>query len=462
MSQSNEPGIDDFKDVELTPAERKFEKIITPFEQFIRDETASGMLLMFCTVLALIFANSFISQNYEHILHAQVGIQIGGWSLGMTLHHFINDVLMTLFFFVVGLEIKREVLAGELSQPAQAMLPIAGAVGGMLVPALLYWMINGDGPGARGWGVPMATDIAFVVGIMVLLGKRVPPSLFTFLIALAIVDDLGAVAVIAIFYTDTLSVPALTAAGLLLAMLIGMNYVGVRRPLPYFIVGTVLWYAMYQSGVHATVAGVLTAWTIPAKSTMSPKNFAVLAGKLLERYQKHVCWKEQSDHCVQDQQQRRGIIQALEDGVHAQETPLQRLEHNLHIPVAFLVIPIFALANAGIPIDLSSFGDVLSHPVALGVILGLVVGKTLGIAGMAWIAVKLGIAELPKSTGMSQIVGAAMLGGVGFTMSIFIAELGFTQMPHELLMAKTGILFASLLAGVTGYVWLRCMARERP
>ena len=455
MSQQTEPDIDEFQDVKPTPAELKFEKIITPFEEFVRGETTSGLALMFCTVVALLVANSFLAPVYEHLLHIPVSLHFGSWSLELTLHHGINDGLMTLFFFVVGLEIKREILVGELSRLSQAMLPIFAAVGGMVVPAGLYFLINAGGPGAHGWGVPMATDIAFAIGIMALLGKRVPASLFTFLVALAIVDDLGAVAVIAIFYTDTLNFIALAAAGGLLALLIGMNYVHVRRTLPYFVIGLLLWYAMYESGVHATIAGVLTAWTIPAKSKMSPRNFAALVTKLLKRYRRHLHKGGDTGYDTADQQQRRGIVQALEDGVHAQETPLQRLEHNLHLPVAFVIIPLFALANAGIPIEFGKLDDALTHPVALGVIVGLVLGKTIGIGGAAWLAIKLGIATLPTGTRMRHLFGAAMLGGVGFTMSIFIAELGYPGLPHELLMAKTGILFASLLAGVSGYLVLR-------
>ena len=454
MSQTSEPTIDEFQDVKLTPAERKFEKIITPFEQFVRHETASGLLLIGCTVVALLIANSFLAYDYKHLLHTFVSVGVGAWSLEMTLHHVINDGLMALFFFVVGLEIKREVLVGELSRPSQALLPVIAAVGGMVVPAGLYTLINVGGSGAHGWGVPMATDIAFAIGIMALLGKRVPASLFTFLVALAIVDDLGAVAVIAVFYTDTLNLTALAVAGGLLALLIGMNYVNVRRAWPYFIVGLVLWYAMYRSGVHATIAGVLTAWAIPAKSTMSPRNFALLAIKLLKQYRKYLC-REENDDCTADLQQRRGVIQALENGVHAQESLLQRLEHNLHMPVAFLIIPLFALANAGIPIEFGKLDEAVTHPVALGVILGLVVGKTIGIGGLAWLAIKLGVATPPKGASTRHLFGAALLGGVGFTMSIFIAELGFPGLPQELLMAKTGILIASLFAGVCGYLVLR-------
>ncbi|MGB0721396.1 MAG: Na+/H+ antiporter NhaA [Gammaproteobacteria bacterium] len=443
-----------------TKLEKKFNRVLTPFEEFIHDETAGGIVLMVCTVVALVLANSPLAEAYQHILHTPITVSVGHWSLEHTLHHWINDGLMALFFFLVGLEIKREVLVGELSRPQQAMLPIVAAIGGMVVPALFYTAVNAGGPGAHGWGIPMATDIAFAVGIMVLLGKRVPASLFTFLVALAIVDDLGAVAVIAIFYTDTLVYDALLAALAMLGLLIGLNMLGVRKPLPYAILGTLMWLAMLKSGVHATVAGVLTAWTIPAKSKFNPENFARLMQRLVAKYNEARAKSAAGDQAclIADQQRRRGIVQSLENGVHLMETPLQRLEHMFHLPVAFIIIPLFALANAGIPIEFSKIGEAVAHPTALGVILGLVLGKVIGIAGCALLAVKLGIGQMPQGANSKHIIGAGLLGGVGFTMSIFIAELGFPGQPEQLLMAKTGILFASLIAGVGGYLFLRSVA----
>ncbi|MDH3949054.1 MAG: Na+/H+ antiporter NhaA [Gammaproteobacteria bacterium] len=433
-----------------SPWEKTFNKISTPFEEFIHDEAASGLLLMVCALIALFAANSFLAEQYTHLLHTQVGFSFGDWNLEKSLHHWINDGLMAMFFFVVGLEIKREVLVGELADPRQAALPIIAAIGGMVVPALVFVLINLGGDGIMGWGIPMATDIAFAVGVLVLLGKRIPKTLLTFLVALAIVDDLGGVLVIAIFYTEQIHFGALGIAGALLAVLIAFNLSGIRKPLPYFIIGGLLWLAMLKSGVHATLAGVITALTIPARPKYEPARFSQHVRKLMDRFDA----SHKPGQSIMQNETQKSILQTLENGVHMVETPLQRLEHSLHLPVAFLIIPIFALANAGIPIQLDGLGSVLMHPTALGVMAGLIVGKLIGIAGFSWLAFKLGICKLPQGTNMNQIIGVSLLGGIGFTMSIFIAELAFAGQAQQLLMAKTGILFASLLAGLAGYLWL--------
>jgi len=443
------------------PWEKAFDKVVTPFEEFIHHESTSGLLLMACAVLALIFANTALHDSYEHILHTPVGFSVGGWRLEHSLHHWINDGLMWLFFFLVGLEIKREVLVGQLSDFRQALLPIIAAIGGMVVPAALYALINVGGEGLSGWGVPMATDIAFAVGVLVLLGSRVPKSLLTFLVALAIVDDLGAVAVIAIFYTDTLVWEALGAAILLVGILISLNRFGIRSPTPYFLVGILLWMAFLESGVHATVAGILTAWTIPARSKFDSKLFGDRIEALSQRMQQR---RSANAECTitQDENARRGVIQTLLDGIHMVETPLQRLEHSLHVPVAFFVVPLFALANAGIPLHLDQIPAVLTNPITLGIIAGLVVGKLVGIAGLSLLAVKLGIGQMPEGTTARHLVGVGLLGGIGFTMSIFIAELGFKGQTEALLLAKTGVLFASVIAGIAGFLWLRLAAAPAP
>lgn len=432
------------------PWEKGFDKILSPFEEFIHRETTSGMLLMLCALIALVIANVGWYEAYQHLLHTQVGFNFGGWSLEKSLHHWINDGLMALFFFVVGLEIKREVLVGELSDPKQAALPIIAAIGGMVVPALLYFSINPEGASSLGWGIPMATDIAFAVGIMALLGNRIPKALLMFLVALAIVDDLGAVVVIALFYTDQIYWNALSFAALFFGILIAMNMMGIRKPLPYVLIGLLLWLAMLKSGVHATLAGVLTALAIPARPKFEPERFSFHVRELMARFDNSY----KPGESIMRNEEMRTIVQTLECGVQKVETPLQRLEHNMHMPVAFLIIPLFALANSGIPIDFATMGDMLAEPVTLGVIVGLVFGKLLGIAGISWIAIKLGIARLPAQTTFPHIVGAALLAGIGFTMSIFIAELAFAGQPDLLLMAKTGILTASLLAGLAGVAWL--------
>ena len=436
--------------VYIAPWEQAFKKILTPFEEFIHRQTTSGLLLMIMAVLALLLANSPLAYLYEQIQHLEVGLSVGNWSIENSLHHWVNDGLMALFFFVVGLELKREIMVGELANLRQAALPIVAAIGGMVVPALIYFAINPEGDAARGWGIPMATDIAFALGAIALLASRVPKALITFLVALAIVDDLGAVMVIAVFYTETLSMGALLAAAIIFGMLMTLNVAGVRKIFPYFILAIFLWYAMYLSGVHATLAGVLGAFSVPARPKYNPDHFSQYVSELMQRFNdSHVSGKS-----IMNNDNMRAIVQTLDNGIHQVEAPLQRLEHAWHLPVAYLVIPIFALFNAGIPLELAGLGQTLMHPVTMGVTFGLIVGKVIGIAGSCWIALKLNIGQLPAETRFTQIIGVSLLGGIGFTMSIFIAELGFTNQPDLLLMAKTGILFSSLLAGLSGFIWL--------
>lgn len=437
------------------PWEKRFDQILTPFEQFIKHETTSGLMLMATALLALVWANSLFAVHYEHLLHAPIGVSIGGWALEKSLHHWINDGLMTLFFFVVGLELKREILVGELADLKQAMLPIIAAIGGMVVPAVAYVAINGSGDEMRGWGIPMATDIAFALGVIALLAGRVPKALITFLVALAIVDDLGAVIVIALFYTEQLAWSYLIIAAGLTGLLVMMNFIGLRRATLYFLVGTLLWLALLKSGVHATLAGVITAFTIPALPRYEPARFSQRMRQMLDRFDTSYR-KCEGDFCenILHNEQMSGVVQTLESGVRGVATPLQRLEHTMHWPVAFLVLPLFALFNAGVTIDFGGLMQTLTEPVTMGVWVGLIFGKFIGIAGSSWLAIHLGVARLPHGVGIGQIGGAALLGGIGFTMSIFIAELAFAHQPEMILQAKIGILFASLLAGVIGYLWL--------
>ncbi len=439
------------------PWEKGFTRILTPFEEFVKQTTASGLILMATALLALVIANSVLATHYEHFLHVPVGFSFGDWGLEKTLHHWINDGLMTLFFFVVGLELKREILVGELSDPKAAALPIFAAIGGMVVPALLYYLVNPAGDALRGWGIPMATDIAFALGVIAILASRVPKSLITFLVALAIVDDLGAVVVIALFYTEQLVWEFLIAGGALTGLLVVMNLVGMRNPMGYFLVGVLLWLALLQSGVHATLAGVITAFTIPTLPRFDPETFSQRMRRLLDRFDD----SHKPGESILQNQQLSGVVQTLENGIHSVETPLQRLEHTMQFPVAFMVLPVFALFNAGVPIDFGSLGDSLSHPVTAGVIFGLLVGKFIGIAGTSWLVTKIGLATLPKGVTLPHISGAALLGGIGFTMSIFIAELAFMHQPEMIQQAKLGILTASLVAGVGGYLWLYLLPRQK-
>ncbi|HED16462.1 MAG TPA: Na+/H+ antiporter NhaA [Gammaproteobacteria bacterium] len=443
------------KGVFNSPWEKAFDKILTPFEEFIHRQTTSGMLLIGAAVLALILANGPLAEAYEHIIETLVSINFGSWKLELTLHHWINDGLMAFFFFVVGLELKRELLVGELAQLRHAALPIAAAIGGMVVPALFYFAVNPSGDAAIGWGIPMATDIAFAIGVLALLASRVPKALITFLVALAIVDDIGAVTVIAIFYTDSIALVPLAAAGALFALLMAFNLSGIRKTLPYFIIAVFLWYALKQSGVHATLAGILGALSIPATPKYDPERFRQHVKELMRRFKtNHLPGKS-----IMTNDKLRAVVQTLKNGVQGVEAPLQRLEHVWHMPVAYLVIPVFALANAGIPLDIASMGETLSHPVTVGVSLGLVLGKFIGITGISWLMLKLDLAVLPKDTRFTQIAGVSLLAGIGFTMSIFVAELGFSGNAELLLMAKTGILAASLLAGISGFIWLYLVSK---
>ena len=453
--QQNNPQSETKTDVYHAPWEKSFDKILTPFEEFIHRQTTSGLLLMAMAVISLILANGPLADAYLHVIHTPISLKIGSWTLEMSLHHWINDALMALFFFVVGLELKRELLVGELAKLRNATLPIAAAIGGMVVPALIYLAINPAGDAALGWGVPMATDIAFAIGALALLSSRVPKSLITFLVALAIVDDLGAVLVIAIFYTETIALTPLAVAGVLFAVLIVFNVSGIRKTLPYFVVAVLLWYALLQSGVHATLAGILGALSVPAIPRYKPERFSEHVKELMQRFDN----SHQPGQSIMTNDALRSVVQTLENGVHSVEAPLQRLEHIWHMPVAYLIIPVFALANAGIPLALGSLAETFSHPVMLGVSLGLVLGKFIGITGASWLVLKLGIAELPKDTRFTQIAGVSLLAGIGFTMSIFVAQLGFSHNEELLLMAKTGILFASLLAGVSGYIWLYLVSK---
>jgi len=438
-----------------SPWEKSFNKLVTPFEHFLHQQTTTGLVLMFMTIVALVLANSPFYDAYHHFFETHIVVAFGGFSLDYSVHHWINDGLMALFFFLIGLEIKREVLVGELSDIKNAILPILAAIGGVLVPAAIFYQINMGLPSENGWGIPMATDIAFAVSALVLLGKRVPIALVTFLVALAIVDDLMAVGVIAIFYTDQIHfVPLFWALGFF-AVLIGFNRFGIHKPLPYFIVGIIMWAFMLQSGVHATIAGILTAMAIPARPAFSPESFSNNMKGFMDKFSQH---KWDSDLQLHDQQ--LSSLHKMEDTIHSIQAPLNRLEHDFHLPVSLLVIPLFALANAGIAMDFSQINSLLLEPVTLGVMLGLVVGKVIGIAGVALLAVKLGIAKLPKGSTSSQLFGVSLLGGIGFTMSIFIASLAWPGNEELLLQAKIGILIASIFAGVTGFVWLKYVAKS--
>jgi NhaA family Na+:H+ antiporter len=431
------------------------ERLLKPFALFAKQASAGGIVLLACAVIALLWANSPLGEYYFRLWSTPVEVRFGNLiDIDKPLLLWINDGLMAVFFFLVGMEIKRELLVGELRSPRKAMLPMAAAVGGMVVPALIYASLNWGTPEVRGWGVPMATDIAFALGALALLGTRAPLALKVFLTALAIVDDLGAVLVIALFYTENLKVNALLYSLLFWGAMIAMNRLSVRSGLAYFLVSVGMWYFMLKSGVHATVAGVLGAFAIPVRSRIDPELFIVRVREYLNQFDQPV-----TERTIILSPEQQSAVEAIEREALRVQSPLQRLEHRLHYFVAFFVMPIFALANAGVALG-GEGGLNWTSRVIWGVALGLLIGKPLGIALFSWLAVRLGLAQLPQGINFVHIVGVGFLGGIGFTMALFIAGLAFRG--DELNYAKLGILAGSALAGVIGFMMLRMWTKPQP
>ncbi|MGE4195367.1 MAG: Na+/H+ antiporter NhaA [Pseudodesulfovibrio sp.] len=432
----------------ITCGVEPIEQVLMPFQVFFRSKSTSGILLIIGALAALVWANSPWAGSYEALWSTEFSVGFGAAALSKPIILWVNDGLMALFFFVVGLEIKREFKVGELSTRSQAVLPIAAAIGGMVVPASIYAVFNQGLPSISGWGVPMATDIAFALGILALLGDRVPYQIKIFLTAVAIVDDIGSILVIALFYTADISGWMLLGAAIMLGVAFVGNRMGVRTPLFYALVGCVVWLLVLKSGVHSTVAGVLMAFTIPARTRCDAEAFSANAVRLLEDYNKAI---EPGSSVLANPTMHSALVSMQQIVVRAQ-TPLQRLEHGLHPLVDFVIMPIFALANAGV--SLSGGLAPGGAPVALGTVLGLVLGKPVGIVLMVLLIVRFS-AGYPHGTTLRHFVGAGLLGGIGFTMSLFIATLAFVGSPGLLASAKTAILGASLLAGVAGYLVLR-------
>jgi NhaA family Na+:H+ antiporter len=417
------------------------------FEWFVHSEVTGSILLLACTVVALAWANSPWSESYIDLLHTYIGVSWGDAGLKLTLHHWINDGLMVVFFFVVGLEIKRELVVGELSSFSKAALPVAAAIGGMVVPALFFAGLNYGGEGVRGWGIPMATDIAFALGILAMFGSRAPLGLKVFLTALAIADDLGAVAVIAVFYTETIDGFNLAVAGGLLALLFVAIQARMRRGFIYLLMGGV-WLAVFSSGIHATVAGILMAMVIPVRPRVDPHRFIDETEERLEKIKR----MEPSEDSLLSDHEQLNLVESIHTGAEDALPTGLVLEHYLHPVQVWLILPLFALANAGVAVG----GDVmavLANPLALGIIVGLALGKPVGISLLSWLAVKSGRGALPEGVTWAQVAGAGCLAGVGFTMSLFISDLAFND-ESLITIAKVGILAASLLSGISGYVLL--------
>jgi Na+:H+ antiporter, NhaA family len=415
-------------------------RLIRPLVDFLHTEAAGGAVLVAATVVALVWANSPWDTSYDDLWSTQLAVSLGERELDLDLRQWINDGLMTLFFFVVGLEIKRELVEGELRDPRKALLPVCAALGGMVAPALIYAAFNAGGEGSRGWGIPMATDIAVAVGVLSLMGSRASPSLKLFLLALAIVDDIGAILVIAVFYTDEIRGDALLAAVGLVLVLAAMRRGGVQSIAAFAVVGVAFWFTLHESGIHATLAGALLGLMTPTQPIRQAELIDV--GELAD---------------VSSYQAARQTATAAREAVSVVEW----LEHRLHWWTSFVVVPLFALANAGIPLSGDTVGDALTSPVAGGIVVGLVVGKVVGITGFTWLAVRLRIARLPENATWSGIVGVSALAGIGFTVSIFITGLAFSGEPLED-QAKVAILAASLLAAAIGSSLIVATTRRRP
>ncbi|UAY55375.1 Na+/H+ antiporter NhaA [Arachidicoccus terrestris] len=424
------------------------DQLLRPVNKFIHQEYTSGVVLFASVVVALVWANSSWQDTYHHLWETKFAIGIEELRFIQPLHIWINDGLMALFFFVIGLELKREFIAGELSTLRKASLPMVGALGGMLVPALLFIAFNQGLPSSHGWGIPMATDIAFALGLLSIAGKHIPRSVKTFLSALAVADDLGAVLVIAVFYTQQIALLPLGIGVLLLAVLWIGNRLGVRDTFFYLVIGVIIWYFFLLSGVHATIAGVLVAFMIPARTKINEQEYVQNVRKYATDFEQ----AHRQDGTLTTWEQHRTISNIKQLCLDA-ETPLQKIENGLHPWVAFVIMPLFALANAGMHIGRDFFSS-LANPVSLGVSLGLVVGKFLGVLVFTWLMVQFGWAALPQHAKWKHIVGVALLAGVGFTMSLFITGLAFTdiKMIDE---AKYGILLASLVSGLLGVFFLK-------
>jgi len=436
-------------------AHRPVVRILQQFQQFAKLESFGGVLLLIATIIALIWANSPWSESYMRLWQTPVTVGAGDFMLSKPLLLWVNDGLMAIFFFVVGLEIKRELLVGELSAPRKAMLPIVAALGGMFIPAAIFMLLNLGTQAMRGWAIPTATDIAFALGVLALLGERAPLAIKVFLTALAIIDDLGAVLIIALFYTGDLSWVNLAIGGLFFLLLIGANGLGARKPLPYMLLGAGMWVAFLKSGVHPTIAGVLAAMTIPSRARCDTEEFLEHTRGLLNAFGR----AGKSSRREPLTEEHQAYLRALEVATEDVQTPMQRMENALHPWVIYFIMPLFALANAGVVIDTDTVGSI-GQPMSLGIILGLFLGKQLGITLFSWLSVRFGLAALPSGVTWRHVYGAGCLAGIGFTMSLFIAELAFGG-TFRLPLAKMDILIGSFASGVLGFLFLRYAVKTK-
>jgi NhaA family Na+:H+ antiporter len=436
--------------------QRALENIHDPFSSFIRAQKTTSWFLLLATIVALWWANSDYYSVYQNLTHTSVGFFLGDFELHASLKHIINDGLMVIFFFLLGLEIKREVLSGDLARPENRRMLLLCAIGGMACPALIYSLFNWSHDSQIGWGIPMATDTAFALGVLTVVRKHITASLLAFLVGLAIVDDVGAILVIAIFYTQDLSILHLLGAFTFIAFLTLGNYAGVRQPYFYIIIGLASWWMMLKSGVHPTFAGVAVALTIPARPKLS-------SGKLLVKAKKTLNSMQEKAKPIDVLASRTDHEQVLEmrDFAERASTPLRRWEDALGLPVALFILPLFVLANAGVPFSLNSFIESIQNPTGLGIIAGLVLGKSIGISGACWLGLRYKIGCLPNGVNFQHIIGVSFIAGIGFTMSTFIATLGFDTQPVHLQSAKSSILVASLISAILGVAYIRFVAAKK-
>jgi NhaA family Na+:H+ antiporter len=436
--------------------ERKIERFFTPLENFVYKQTTAALFLVLATVLALILANSPWNALAQAIAGMEAGVVFHHWQFLLPLKEWISSGLMALFFFLIGLELKRETLAGRLRHPQQISVIVMAALGGMIFPALIYWAINHGAAGAHGWAITMATDTAFAIGVLALLAKKVSYGISIFLTAMAIFDDIGAIAIISLFYAHEVQIGALLLGMTTLAVLVLVNAAGVRNGWVYGLLGFVLWLFIYHSGVHATLAGLLLAVAIPARTRLGQTSFleeirgllSIFETKQVERYELGL------DSRILGAEEQHSLATDIEETIRAASTPLQRWETFLIYPIGIIVLPLFALFNAGVSLSGQEIAAAITSPVTLGIIAGLVIGKPLGVSLLVYAGLQLKLGKLPEGMSFTEVVGAGLLGGIGFTMSLFIATLSFEHYPHMVDAAKTGILFASLISATLASLWI--------
>lgn len=439
-----------------TPLERRLKDIVFSFQDFINNQVAASFLLITSTLVALVWVSANIHADiYEKFIHLKIGFVLDSFVFTRPLKFWTNDVLLTLFFFFVGLEIKREFLVGELTNPKTALLISISAIGGMAVPAIIYAIFTINTAAQHGWGIPMATDTAFALGLATCFKSRLSKGAISFVAALAIIDDIGAILIIAIFYTGTINYYMLAVTLVLLLFLLTLNYAGFRNPLPYVLVGFFMWATLEAAGIHGTIAGILAAFCVPARPQREPGQFIERIESLVSYFKKR---KEQKSYILEDNEQHK-TLEGIREVTREATTPLQRWEYKLELPIVLFILPLFALVNAGIPISSHLIHHVFTSPVSLGIMTALVIGKPLGILLFMQLALSTKVGELGNGTTFKHIAGVAFLTGIGFTMSLFISNLSFTNSDFTLT-SKGGILFGSLISACLGITYLLSLRKH--